>query len=57
MNNVVNISLVLANFVSSVIQNQTSLLEREGVEGPEIQNNTQKGQFRGAIFEVNSAQK
>ena len=50
MINTINISLVLANFVSSVIQNQTSLLEWEGVEGPEIQNTTQKGQFRGANF-------
>ena len=50
MINIINISPVLSTFVSNVIQKQTFLLEREGVEWPEIQQDTQKGHFRGANF-------
>ena len=50
MINIINISPVLSTFVSNVIQKQTFLLGREGVEWPEIQQDTQKGHFRGANF-------
>ena len=52
MINIINISPVLSTVMLNVMQKQTSLLEREGVEWPESQKDTQKGHFRGVNFEA-----